>query len=151
MANTTNGTSTEADEAMLDTQAEAEADDDIIEPDEELSLAGREAATQTAVADSAASDLARRGAPEWVMRNRFFRYIYESYYELRYKVTWPRMEEAWQMTLMVIAVSAFVAVLLGALDLGLSKALTYIVGLGAGHHPVATPTPTPILPGAPNP
>jgi preprotein translocase SecE subunit len=67
------------------------------------------------------------------MGNAFTRFLVESYLELR-KVTWPRPIDAWNMTLIVIAMSAFVAIVLGAADLGLAKALTWIVGLGAAGH-----------------
>jgi preprotein translocase SecE subunit len=73
---------------------------------------------------------ARTGPPEFLMGNGFTRFLVESYLELR-KVTWPRPIDAWNMTLIVIAMSVFVALLLGAADLGLAKALAWIVGLGA--------------------
>ena len=75
----------------------------------------------------------RRGAgvPEWMMGNFFTRYLAESYLELR-KVTWPTRHEAWNMTLIVIAMSAIVAVILGAADLGLIQALGWVVKLGTG-------------------
>ena len=71
---------------------------------------------------------AHRGPPEALMRNPVTRFLVESYLELL-KVTWPRPDEAWQMTLIVIAMSAFVAILLGAADLGLQKALSFLVSL----------------------
>lgn len=74
---------------------------------------------------------ARRGPPQWLMRNGFTRFLVESYLELL-KVTWPRPDEAWNMTLIVVAMSAFVALVLGAADLGLQQALRFIVAL-SGH------------------
>ena len=51
----------------------------------------------------------------------------ESYLELR-KVTWPTWNEAWNMTLVVIIVSAVIAAVLGLADLGLVRALSWLVG-----------------------
>ena len=51
--------------------------------------------------------------------NRIVRFVRESYYELRYKVTWPTFQEARNMTFVVIALSAAVGLLLGLADLGL--------------------------------
>lgn len=53
--------------------------------------------------------------------NRIVRFLLESYYELRYKVTWPTFEEARNMTVVVILLSAAVGVILGLADLGLSQ------------------------------
>ncbi len=63
-----------------------------------------------------------------MMGNPFTRYIYESYVELR-KVTWPTRQQTWQLTLVVIAMSAFVAILLGLFDLGLVKLVGYLITL----------------------
>ncbi len=49
------------------------------------------------------------------------RYVREAYNELRYKVTWPTFQEARNMTFVVIALSAVIALLLFAADLGLQK------------------------------
>jgi len=45
-------------------------------------------------------------------------------------VTWPTWNEAWNWTLIVIAMSAIVALILAAADLGLARLLTWVVGLG---------------------
>jgi preprotein translocase subunit SecE len=87
--------------------------------------------SDAAVARGATRAPARTGPPEALMANPVTRFIVEAYLELR-KVTWPRPDEAWNMTLVVIAMSAFVAILLGVADLGLAKALTFLVSLG-GH------------------
>ncbi len=52
-------------------------------------------------------------------KNRIIRYILESYYELRHKVTWPTFEEARNMTIAVIALSVAVGIILGIADFGL--------------------------------
>ena len=49
------------------------------------------------------------------------RFVREAYHELRYKVTWPTFQEARNMTLVVIALSAAIGILLGIVDLGLLK------------------------------
>ena len=67
--------------------------------------------------------------PSWTLGNPVTRFVAESYIELR-KVTWPTWNEAWNWTLIVIAMSAVVALILAAADLGLAKLLTWVVGLG---------------------
>jgi len=49
------------------------------------------------------------------------RFVREAYHELRYKVTWPTFHEARNMTFVVIALSAVIALLLWIVDLGLFK------------------------------
>ena len=60
--------------------------------------------------------------------NRIVRFVRDSYHELRYKVTWPTFEEARNMTIVVIALSAAVGLILGAADLGLSQLFKLITG-----------------------
>jgi len=52
-------------------------------------------------------------------KNAIIRFILESYYELRFKVTWPTFEEARNMTIAVLVLSAVVGIILGAADFGL--------------------------------
>lgn len=54
----------------------------------------------------------------------FFR---ETTGELR-KVTWPTWPEAWQLTVIVLAVMAFMGILLGATDLGAHQLLAFFLG-----------------------
>ncbi len=84
----------------------------------------------------------------WVdplLGNPFTRFFAEAGIELRRKVTWPQPRDAWNMTLVVIAMSLAVAVLLGAVDLGLNSGLswtlTHLSNLGPAAAPTATPTP----------
>lgn len=78
--------------------------------------------------------------PEPLMRNPITRFMAESYIELR-KVTWPTRAEAWNMTLIVIAMSAAVAVVLATADQGLARFLAWVISLGAGHTaPTLPPT-----------
>jgi preprotein translocase subunit SecE len=51
--------------------------------------------------------------------NRLVRYIKETRAELR-KVHWPSRKEARNLTLIVLSVTVFMAILLGLLDLGFS-------------------------------
>ena len=98
------------------------AEDEIV--DEAVSGGSEQAVTRA----SAQSAAVRTGAPAWVMGNPFTRYIYESIVELR-KVTWPTRQQTWQLTLVVIAMSAFVAILLGLFDLGLVKLIGWLITL----------------------
>lgn len=69
--------------------------------------------------------------PDALMANPITRWLAEAYIELR-KVTWPEMNDAWNMTLIVIVVSAVMAALLAASDFGLGHLLSYFVSLGLG-------------------
>lgn len=69
--------------------------------------------------------------PDALMANPITRWLAEAYIELR-KVTWPDMSDAWNMTLIVIVVSAVMAALLAASDFGLGHLLSYFVSLGLG-------------------
>src|SRR5438105_3999083 len=60
--------------------------------------------------------------------NRIGSFLYEAYYELRYKVTWPTFREARNMTLVVIALSAVIGIILAGADLGLHRLFLFIVG-----------------------
>ena len=65
-----------------------------------------------------------KGSSETLTRlrsNRIVRFLFESYYELRYKVTWPTAVEARNMTFVVIALSVAVGLILGLADLALSQ------------------------------
>lgn len=109
--------------------------------DEELAGGADEEAdaSENALALSASGAVAQRPqvavgrrahqAPQWMMHYWGLKFIAESYNELR-KVTAPTLPEAWNMTLVVIAMSAVLAAILGLADIALLKALTWIVGLG---------------------
>jgi preprotein translocase SecE subunit len=84
--------------------------------------------------------------PPWVMANPVTRYLAESALELM-KVTWPTRRSAWNSTLVVICMSAVVAVLLGAADFGLTHLVGVIVNLSGPPHITPTPTPGVPLPG----
>ncbi len=64
--------------------------------------------------------------------NRLTRYFKETWYELK-KVSWPTRREAINLTLMVIAVTVFLAVVLGLMDWLFKSGLALLVGaFGAG-------------------
>ncbi len=88
--------------------------------------------SDAAVARGAIRAPARTGPPDFLMANPLTRFIVESIQELL-RVKWPSPQEAWNMTLVVVAMATFVAVMLGAADLGLAKALSFLVSLGSGH------------------
>jgi preprotein translocase SecE subunit len=60
--------------------------------------------------------------------NSIGRFIYEAYYELLHKVTWPTFEQARNMTVAVILISGVIGLLLGLVDLGLYQLFLHIVG-----------------------
>lgn len=61
-------------------------------------------------------------------KNRIGRFILEAYYELRHKVTWPTFEEAKNMTVMVLLLSAVVGAILALADFGLYRLFLLIGG-----------------------
>jgi preprotein translocase subunit SecE len=58
--------------------------------------------------------------------NAVTRYLRETWYELK-KVSWPSRKEAVNLTLMVIAVTSFLAVVLGIMDWVFSAAFGLIL------------------------
>jgi preprotein translocase SecE subunit len=74
-----------------------------------------------------------KGPAAWQIRlrsNRSVRFVLDAYYELRHKVTWPSFNEARNMTIVVILLSAAVAALLGIADFGLQYLYKLLVNLG---------------------
>lgn len=69
--------------------------------------------------------------PEGLLKSPLTRGLTEAYIELR-KVTWPTRQDTWNMTIVVIVVSAIMAALLALSDYGLGHALSYLVNLGLG-------------------
>jgi preprotein translocase SecE subunit len=66
--------------------------------------------------------------PSRLRRYRLVRFILDAYYELRYKVTWPTFEEARNMTIAVLLLSAAAGVVLGLADLGLLQIFKILAG-----------------------
>jgi preprotein translocase SecE subunit len=98
-----------------------------------------------AIATRPATQEVRGGSTvEWLLANPFTRFFTESGIELVRKVTWPQPRDAWNMTLVVIAMSVAVALLLGVVDLGLNTGLTWTLSHLSNVGPtVPTATPTP--------
>jgi len=74
-----------------------------------------------------------KGPAKWQVRlrsNRYVRFILDAYYELRHKVTWPTFNEARNMTIVVLLLSAAVGVVLGVVDYGLQYLYILLVHLG---------------------
>jgi preprotein translocase SecE subunit len=56
------------------------------------------------------------------------RFLFESSYELRFKVTWPTFREARTMTAVVVALSAAIGAVLATADFGLHRLFLLIIG-----------------------
>ena len=72
-----------------------------------------------------------KSSPSWMLRfrnSRVGRFIFEAYYELRYKVTWPTFIEARNMTIAVIVLSVVIGGMLALADFGLFKLFVLITG-----------------------
>ena len=63
--------------------------------------------------------------------NALTRYFQETKAELR-KVVWPTREEATNLTIVVLAVTAVMTVILGGIDWIFSKALSIVLSLTTG-------------------
>ena len=63
-----------------------------------------------------------------IRRIRWVSFVFEAYDELRHKVTWPTFQEARNMTIVVILLSAAVSAFLALADLGLFKLFQLISG-----------------------
>jgi len=68
-----------------------------------------------------------RSGAERTRRGLSFRFISESYQELR-RVTWPTREETMRLTLMVIAVAAAIGAFLSIVDILFSRLINTILG-----------------------
>jgi preprotein translocase SecE subunit len=112
---------------------EVDEEDEADEADASTELAVQSTADRSVTAAPSTSRAAVRpaGIPEPLMANPITRFIAESYLELR-KVTWPTTQQAWTMTLIVIAMSATVAIILAAADFGLARFLTWVLNIGTG-------------------
>jgi len=61
-----------------------------------------------------------------VTDNRLTRYFKETWYEMK-KVSWPTRREATNLTLMVVAVTSFLAIVLGIMDWVFKSGLALII------------------------
>ncbi|MEO7002294.1 MAG: preprotein translocase subunit SecE [Ktedonobacterales bacterium] len=119
-----------SDPADLDKADTVDEADDASEADggDDLALAlpaERHAAPPQLRVSNAAS------VPAPLLANPITRWFAEAYLELL-KVTWPTRREAWNMTIVVVVISAFVAVILGLADFGLQNALAWLISKGLG-------------------
>jgi len=74
-----------------------------------------------------------KGPSDWQVRlrnNRSIRFVLDAYYELRHKVTWPSFNQARNMTIAVILLSAAIGALLGIADYGLQNLYVLLVHAG---------------------
>lgn len=85
-----------------------------------------EARQQSRQETKAASRREPKAPPRW-RNNAAGRFIYDAYYELRHKVTWPTLIEARNMTLVVLALSAVVGGIIALADYGLHELFIFIV------------------------
>ena len=120
-------------EAKSEKAARVESDKETVKKQEPVKTT-RAAATRTEQRKPVArtAPVARdKKQASWLTRfrrNRFGNFIYEAYYELRYKVTWPTFLEARNMTVIVIILSAILAAVLAAVDYGLYNLFLLISG-----------------------
>jgi preprotein translocase SecE subunit len=76
-----------------------------------------------------------RNAPGRLTRlrnGRAARFVFDAYYELRHKVTWPTFAQARNMTIVVILLSVAVGLALWIIDLGLYQLFLLLSKLGGG-------------------
>lgn len=119
------------DRVDAETETDLESDSSDVEhaAGDDLALPESRALQRRASSEVAMPQRASR-VRQAMSRTALTRYLYESVEELK-KVTYPTRPEAWNMTLMVIFLSAFVAAILGLADVALIRALSWIVGIGA--------------------
>ena len=79
---------------------------------------------------SAKRDTKQQSSGLWkrIRRIRWVTFVLEAYDELRHKVTWPTFQEARNMTVVVILLSAAVSAFLALADLGLLRLFRLISG-----------------------
>jgi preprotein translocase SecE subunit len=116
-------------EAEADEEEEEEAEESrALEKSEDRRVAKRERRDKNVVAvhpqDYAISKPSGSRLPD----NALVRFFLSSYRELR-MVTWPTRQETWNWSLVVVGVCVFVAIILGAADLGLSKFVEWWISL----------------------
>lgn len=123
----------EAEESDSADEAEAEEEEDeeesrALEKAEERRVARRERREQGVLAVNPQDYAIHKSSGSRLPDNTLVRFVRSSYRELL-MVTWPTRQETWSWSLVVVAVSAFVAILLGAADLGLSKFVEWWISL----------------------
>lgn len=109
----------------FDAEEAPEIDDEADQDDESLAVAPVPGADERLVARHSSAGVQ---VPAALLANPFTKGLAEAYIELR-KVTWPTRRDAWNMTIIVIVVSAIMAGLLAATDWGLGHLLSYFVSI----------------------
>lgn len=109
----------------FDAEEAPEIDDEADEADESLAVAPVPGADERVVTRHSSAGVQ---VPAALLANPFTKGLAEAYIELR-KVTWPTRRDAWNMTIIVIVVSAIMAGLLAATDWGLGHLLSYFVSI----------------------
>lgn len=102
------------------------------QPASSTKVATREARKEQKVESKATPRRESRGSSlsARIRSNRAGRFVLEAYYELRHKVTWPTFEQARNMTIAVIIISAFVGAIIALADFGLYHLFLLIIGGG---------------------
>ena len=118
----------EFDESVLAKSAKTSALESQLEsvPTKEAKARSREEPRRSRSETKAAPRRETKGPPRW-RNNAVGRFIYDAYYELRHKVTWPTLTEARNMTIVVIALSAVVGGIIALADYGLHELFIFIV------------------------
>jgi preprotein translocase SecE subunit len=122
--------------AQTSEKAKAQGSDRMVEPkaqtSEKVKVQAKEVKAVARERESRAAPTTRRDKRPSALARLFGtpvgRFIRESYYELRYKVTWPTFIDARNMTFAVIALSLAVGLLLGLADLGLFQLFKVLTG-----------------------
>ena len=95
-------------------------------PTKETKVLAREGRRQSGQGMKVAPRRESKSSPRW-RNNIAGRFIYDAYYELRYKVTWPTLKEAKNMTMVVLALSAVIGGIIALADYGLHELFIFIV------------------------
>jgi len=116
--------------AAVKTQA-SEKDKEKEQPAKSVKTASREERKTQPKQESKPARRESKGSPTLIARfrsSRLGRFILDAYYELRHKVTWPTWQEARNMTVVVIILSAVIGAILAGVDYGLYQLFSFISG-----------------------
>jgi preprotein translocase subunit SecE len=116
--------------AAVKTQA-SEKDKEQQQPAKSVKTASREERKAQPKQESKPVRRESKGSPTLLARLRntpLGRFILDAYYELRHKVTWPTWQEARNMTVVVIILSAVIGAILAGVDYGLYQLFSFISG-----------------------
>jgi preprotein translocase subunit SecE len=117
--------------AAVKTQASAEKEKEQQQPAKSVKTASREERKTQPKQESKPVRRESKGSPTLIARfrsSRLGRFILDAYYELRHKVTWPTWQEARNMTVVVIILSAVIGAILAGVDYGLYQLFSFISG-----------------------